>query len=76
MLKTNLRHAIDPRHAKTFDTTQLREEFLIDKLWIKDDISLTYTQYDRMIVGGATPKIGPLTIDGVDKTGTTSWLGR
>lgn len=76
MLKTNLRRAIDPRHAKTFETTQLREEFLIDKLWIEDDISLTYTQYDRMIVGGATPKSGPLTIDGVDQTGTTSWLDR
>jgi 5-keto 4-deoxyuronate isomerase len=30
MLKTYLRRAIDPRRAKTFDTTQLREEFLID----------------------------------------------
>ena len=76
MLKTNLRRAIDPRHAKTFDTTQLREKFLIDKLWIEDDISLTYTQYDRMIVGGAPPKSGPRTIDGVDQTGTTSWLDR
>ena len=29
-----------------------------------------------MIVGGATPKSGPLTIDGVDQTGTLSWLDR
>lgn len=76
MLKTNLRRAIDPRHAKTFDTTELRNEFLIDNLWIDDEVSLTYTQYDRMIVGGATPKSGPLTIDGVDQTGTPSWLDR
>ena len=76
MLKTNLRRAIDPRHAKTFDTTQLRDEFLIDNLWQDDEICLTYTQYDRMIVGGATPKSGPLTIDGVDQTGTPSWLDR
>lgn len=76
MLKTNLRRAIDPRHAKTFDTTELRNEFLIDNLWSEDEVCLTYSQYDRMIVGGATPKSYPLTIDGVDQTGTPSWLDR
>ena len=76
MIKTNLRRAIDPRHAKTFDTSALREEFLIDNLWVEDGVSLTYTQYDRMIVGGAWPKSEPLTIDGVDQTGTESWLDR
>ena len=76
MLKTNLRRAIDPRHAKTFDTTALRDEFLIENLWVKDAVQLTYTQYDRMIVGGACPTSGPLTIDGVDQTGTPSWLDR
>lgn len=76
MLKTNLRRAIDPRHAKTMDTTQLRAEFLIEDLFVADKVNLTYSQYDRMIVGGATPKSGPLTIDGVDQTGTPSWLDR
>ena len=76
MLKTNLRRAIDPRHAKAFDTSELRNEFLIDNLWSPDEVCLTYTQYDRMIVGGATPTSQPLTIDGVDQTGTDSWLDR
>ena len=76
MLKTNLRRAIDPRHAKSFDTTELRNEFLIQNLWADDEVCLTYSQYDRMIVGGATPKTGSLTIDGVDQTGTHSWLDR
>jgi len=76
MLKTNLRRAIDPVHAKTFDTTALRDAFLIENLWIKDEVSLTYSQYDRMMVGGASPVTGPLTIDGVDQTGTPSWLDR
>jgi 4-deoxy-L-threo-5-hexosulose-uronate ketol-isomerase len=33
---TETRRAIDPRHAKTTDTTQLRAEFLIDTL-MQDD---------------------------------------
>lgn len=76
MLKTNLRRAIDPRHAKTMDTSELRAEFLIDDLFHPDKVCLTYSQYDRMIVGGASPTSGPLTIDGVDQTGTPSWLDR
>lgn len=58
MLKTNLRRAIDPRHAKTFDTNELRNEFLIENLWKEDSVCLTYTQYDRMIIGGASPTTG------------------
>jgi 4-deoxy-L-threo-5-hexosulose-uronate ketol-isomerase len=76
MLKTNLRRAIDPRHAKTMDTSELRAEFLMDDLFQKDRVTLTYSQYDRMIVGGAMPTSGPLTIDAVDQTGTPSWLDR
>lgn len=76
MQTTELRRAIDPRHAKTMDTTGLRQEFLIDDLFRPDTVKMVYSQYDRMIVGGASPTTGPLTIDGVDQTGTPSWLDR
>lgn len=76
MLETQLRRAIDPRHAKTMDTTELRDEFLIDSLFKADTVQLTYSQYDRMIVGGASPTSGPLVIDAVKETGTPSWLDR
>lgn len=76
MLKTQLRRAIDPRHAKTMDTTGLRDEFLIDDLFQADVVRLTYSQYDRMIVGGAMPRSGPLILDAVAETGTPSWLDR
>ena len=70
MHKTNLRRAINPQHAKTMDTTKLRTKFLIEDLFEDDKVNLTYSQYDRIIVGGAVPKTGPLTIDAVDQTGT------
>lgn len=75
MPNTNLRLAIDQRHAKTFDTTALREEVLIDGLWIDDEASLAYTQLSRMICG-ATPKSGPLTVDGVKQSGSPSRFDR
>ena len=76
MPNIELRRAIDPRHAKTMDTSELRREFLIENLFEDGQINLTYSQYDRMIVGGATPNFGPLKIDAVKETGTPSWLDR
>ncbi len=76
MLKTQLRRAIDPRHARGMDSGQLRDEFLIDDLFQPGQVHLVYSQYDRMIVGGAVPQNGPLTIDKVHETGTPSWLDR
>ncbi|MEF3048961.1 5-dehydro-4-deoxy-D-glucuronate isomerase [Pseudotabrizicola sp. L79] len=76
MLNTQLRRAIDPRHAKTMGTQDLRAEFLIEDLFLADTVQLVYSQYDRMIVGGALPASGPLTIDKVAETGTPSWLDR
>ncbi|UWQ19842.1 5-dehydro-4-deoxy-D-glucuronate isomerase [Jannaschia sp. M317] len=76
MQTTQLRRAIDPRHARTMDSAALRAEFLIDDLFATGEVRLTYTQYDRLIVGGAVPGDGTLTIDAVAETGTPSWLDR
>lgn len=37
------------------NTKELRENFLIHELMVPGKISLTYSHYDRMIVGGAVP---------------------
>lgn len=76
MPTTETRRAIDPRHARTMDTSELRAEFLIEDLFLENAVRLVYSQYDRMIVGGAVPAGAPLTIDQVRETGTPSWLDR
>lgn len=50
-----VRFAISPVEAKAFDTTQLRENFLVQDLIKEDELKLVYTHYDRMIIGGAKP---------------------
>lgn len=37
------------------DTASLRREFLVENLMTEDNISLTYSHYDRLIVGGTKP---------------------
>ena len=49
------RHAIHPADSKHYDTEKLRASFLIEDLFREDSIQLTYTLYDRLIVGGANP---------------------
>lgn len=59
----NTRYAIHQSQFKTFDTAQLREAFLIDSVFIADDIVIEYTHYDRYIVGGANPVSKPLKLE-------------
>ncbi len=47
--------AISQREAQSFDTEQLRENFLLETIFQKNEISLSYTHYDRVILGGAMP---------------------
>jgi 4-deoxy-L-threo-5-hexosulose-uronate ketol-isomerase len=44
------------------NTDELRENFLIENVFVAGEIELVYTHYDRMIVGGATPTTEPLTL--------------
>ncbi|HRI79819.1 MAG TPA: 5-dehydro-4-deoxy-D-glucuronate isomerase [Cyclobacteriaceae bacterium] len=51
----NTRYAEHPLEVKKHDTKQLRDSFLISNLFIPDQVSLTYSHYDRLIVGGVKP---------------------
>jgi len=50
-----IRNAIHPEHAKQFSTEELREHFLIQRLFELDAVKLVYSYYDRLIVGGICP---------------------
>jgi 4-deoxy-L-threo-5-hexosulose-uronate ketol-isomerase len=60
------RFATHPDDAKNYDTTRLRKEYLIEKVMVSGEIRLTYSQYDRYIVGGAVPQHSPLKLDSID----------
>jgi len=70
------RNAIDPIYAAGMDTTELRENFLVEDLFVPGKINLTYTFYDRMVVGGATPAGEALALQAVKSMGTKSFLDR
>jgi 4-deoxy-L-threo-5-hexosulose-uronate ketol-isomerase len=62
------RYAIHPDDFKLRSTTKLREDFLIDNLFRKDQINTVYSHYDRLIIGGAAPasqNLSLLSLDGL-----------
>ena len=71
-----IRHAIDPATAARMDTDALRANFHIGDLFRPGRISLTYTHYDRMILGGAMPTDAPLPLGTIRPTGTPRFLDR
>jgi len=50
-----VRQSVHSDHFRTLDTAGLRREFLVDGLFIPNEVSLTYSHVDRIIVGGAMP---------------------
>ncbi|WP_413529866.1 5-dehydro-4-deoxy-D-glucuronate isomerase [Rahnella inusitata] len=50
-----VRQSIHSDHAKTLDTSELRREFLIEKIFERNAYTMTYSHIDRIIVGGVMP---------------------
>ena len=70
------RYAIGRGEAKGYDTEQLREAFLVDNLMAEDKVVLTYTHYERFIVGSAVPVNGDLTLETIDALKAENFLVR
>jgi len=51
----DIRQPIHSEHARTLDTEGLRRHFLVEDLFRPNEVTLTYSQIDRIIVGGIMP---------------------
>jgi len=51
----DIRYASHPNEVKKYDTSELREHFLMESLFAPNELVLTYTHVDRFIVGGVLP---------------------
>ena len=67
-MKTNyeIRYAAHPEDARHYDTARLRRDFLIERLFVEDEVNMVYSMYDRMVVGGAMPVNEALPLEAID----------
>ena len=57
-----VRHATHPAQVPGFDTAALRSHYLVDDLFTPDTITAVLTHHDRIVLAGAHPANGPLTL--------------
>ena len=76
MQEMETRYTHSPEDIRHYSTEQLRNEFLVEKVFVPGKISLTYTHNDRMIFGGVTPTTHPLEIKLDKELGVTYFLER
>jgi 4-deoxy-L-threo-5-hexosulose-uronate ketol-isomerase len=75
-MKFNERFAVHPADFQSYDTEMIREEFLVQEIFLKDEISLTYSLYDRYIVGGAFPVDKELSLESFESLKADDFLAR
>lgn len=75
-IKYQCRYASHFADAKTYGTQRLRDEYLIQNLFENDMINMVYSDYDRLIVGGAYPVSVHLSLDTIDPLKSEYFLAR
>ena len=76
MKELDIRYANHPDDSKHYTTEELRKHYLMENVFVKDDISLTYSHQDRMIAGGAYPVTKALKLEAGDALRTKYFLER
>lgn len=75
-MKFDVRYANHPEDSKLYDTQTLRRHYHIPEVFVKDDISLTYSHQDRIIAGGAMPVDGDLKLESCKELAAEHFLDR
>ena len=70
------RYSIHPTDFKSYDTARLRESFLVENLFVDDQIINVYTHYDRLIIGGAKPSSTALKLESFIELKSSYFLER
>ncbi|WP_010519444.1 5-dehydro-4-deoxy-D-glucuronate isomerase [Croceivirga radicis] len=76
MTKHEFRYASHPEDARAYGTEELRKHFLMDNLFEDDCINLTYSMYDRYIVGGAKPRSKDVALETIPYLKSENFLDR
>lgn len=71
-----IRYAAHPQDAKAYDTARIRQDFLIETLFVPNEVHMVYSMYDRMVVGGAMPQGESLHLEAIDPLKAPCFLHR
>ncbi|MCH5232240.1 MAG: 5-dehydro-4-deoxy-D-glucuronate isomerase [Muribaculaceae bacterium] len=68
--------ASHPDDVKEYDTKQLRDRFVMEKVMCPDTINFTYSLYDRIMYGGVVPVTKTVVLETIDPLKAEYFLER
>ena len=71
-----IRYANHPEDSKKYNTGELRDHYLVEKVFEANEVKLTYSHVDRIIFGGAMPVDKELTLEAGKEMGVEYFLER
>jgi len=69
-------YANHPKDVERYNTTELREHFLMEEVFTENVVNLTYSHVDRIIFGGAMPTTQTLKLEAAKELAATYFLER
>jgi len=76
-MQIDIRQSCNAAYTKTLTTEGLRQEFLVEQIFVADQITMTYSHVDRIVFGGIMPVAAVVTLPDLGKTyGTAFFLER
>ena len=75
-MKFETRHASPPSIIPTANSEKLRELYHIGDMFMADDVHLTFSHIERMIVGGVMPVSKPIELNEVPALNKGPFLAR
>lgn len=67
---------VHPDDFKNYDTSKLRERFMMPEVMKQDCVTLTYTMYDRLIYGGVVPVTKTVELETIEPLKAEYFLER
>jgi 4-deoxy-L-threo-5-hexosulose-uronate ketol-isomerase len=75
-MKLDIRYNNHPDDVAKYSTSELRKNFLVEDIFVDDEIKFTYSHHDRIIFGGVKPVNLTLSLDATKDLGTSYFLER
>ncbi|MFV0503155.1 MAG: 5-dehydro-4-deoxy-D-glucuronate isomerase [Lachnospirales bacterium] len=75
-MNLEIRYSNHPNDSKMYDTEELRENYLIEKVFVEDEANLVYSHNDRIIAGGITPVNKDLELSAGKELGVSYFFER
>ena len=76
MMNYQFRYASNPTDASKYNTAELREQFLIENVFVLGQINVVYSMYDRFIAGGVMPNDKALKLETIPYLKSEHFLDR